>query len=56
MSNKKIDEAIIKLNEAEKRYLNDNKNVDDLRKIRGTNSELFQLHYDGFIKQQKAKI
>ena len=46
--------AIIKLNETEKRYLNDNKNIDDLRKIRGTNSELFQLHYDGFIKTTKG--
>lgn len=54
MSNKKIDEAIIKLNKAEKRYLNDNKNVDDLRNIWGTNSELFQLHYDDFIKTVKV--
>ncbi|MCI6642311.1 hypothetical protein [Campylobacter sp.] len=56
MSDKRIDEAIVKLNEAEKRYLNDNKNLDDLRKIWGTNSELFQAHYDDFMKKPGGTI
>ncbi|MDU7070427.1 hypothetical protein [Campylobacter ureolyticus] len=41
MSDKRIDEAIIKLNEAEKRYLNDNKNIDDLKRY----GELIQNYF-----------
>ena len=56
MSDKRIDEATVKLNEAEKRYLNDNKNLDDLRKIWGTNSELFQSYYDDFMRKPSGTI